>query len=74
MRFTGWCLAVRENGAIVSGQNIGDNRLCRFIVHLLLGGIWFEYFIEQINFSLFDRNDTQNTHISIKMSKKNSFE
>ena len=52
MRFTGGRLAVREYCAVIAGQNVADDALRRFIVDFFLGRVRFEYFIEEVDFTL----------------------
>ena len=38
--------------AVVTAKNIFDDRFCSFIVDLLLGGGWIEYFVIVVELSL----------------------
>ena len=48
-------MTVGEDGAVVAAKNILDDRFCSFIIDLLLGRRWIEYFVIIVEFSLVDR-------------------
>lgn len=55
--FHGMCLSraglsIGKYGSVVSRQHIWDNALGCLIVYFFLGGIRFEDFVKQINFTL----------------------
>lgn len=45
-------MSICKNGAIVTGEDVGDDRLCSFVINLILRCIWLEDFVKKVNFAL----------------------